>query len=307
MASLLERGLLTELIACPTNLCDAHRLPDVAVSSTLPRSTYGDSVSFTATVGGTGTTPTGTVQFIVDGQTFGSAVTLAGGTATSSSTTLLGAGKHTIQAQYSGDANYAANTGSYAQVVNQAHLSIVPDNLSRPVGQANPAADLHVQWLRQRRHGGDVKDHRISRPGDDGDAEQPGRQLPDHGDRRGHACRRPNYDFPSADFGTGTLTVTPGAASVVVGSTLPASTYGQSVSFTVTVSGGGPAPTGTVQFVVDGTNLGSAVTLVERKRHEPQHNPAGRGEATPSRPSTRATPTTRRTRAATPRSSTRHP
>ena len=25
MASLLERGLLTELITCTTNLCDAHR------------------------------------------------------------------------------------------------------------------------------------------------------------------------------------------------------------------------------------------------------------------------------------------
>jgi hypothetical protein len=39
-------------------------------------------------------------------------------------------------------------------------------------------------------------------------------------------------------FGAGTLTVTQGAASVVVGSPLPGSTYGQLVGFTVTVSGG---------------------------------------------------------------------
>ena len=71
----------------------------------------------------------------------------------------------------------------------------------------------------------------------------------------------PNYDFPSADFGSGTLTVTPGAVTVGVGSTLPNSTYGQSVSFTVTVSGGGPTPTGTVQFMVDGTDLGAPVML----------------------------------------------
>ena len=60
------------------------------------------------------------MQFVVDGTNFGSPVTLSGGTATSASTTLLGAGSHTVVAQYSGDANYAANTGSYTQVVNQA-------------------------------------------------------------------------------------------------------------------------------------------------------------------------------------------
>jgi hypothetical protein len=72
-----------------------------------------------------------------------------------------------------------------------------------------------------------------------------------------------NYDFPSARFGQGTLTVTHAAATTVsVGSTLSPSAYGQSVSFTATVAGGGPMPTGTVQFVVDGANLGAAVALV---------------------------------------------
>ena len=110
----------------------------MGVGSTLPDSTYGQSVSFTVMVSGGGPTPTGTVQFVVDGTDFGSPVTLSGGGATSPSTTLLGAGSHTVVAQYSGDPNYAANTGNYTQVVNQAPLSIVPDNLSRPVGQPNP-------------------------------------------------------------------------------------------------------------------------------------------------------------------------
>ena len=88
----------------------------MAVGSTLPSSTYGQSVSFTVTVSGGGPMPQGTVQFVVDGTNFGSPVTLSGGTATSASTTLLGAGSHTVEAQYSGDANYAANTGSYTQV-----------------------------------------------------------------------------------------------------------------------------------------------------------------------------------------------
>ena len=61
----------------------------------------------------------------------------------------------------------------------------------------------------------------------------------------------------------GTFSVLLGAniASVVLSSTRPGSTYGQSVSFTVVVSGGGPTPQGTVQFVVDGSNFGSPVTL----------------------------------------------
>ena len=43
-----------------------------------------------------------------------------------------------------------------------------------------------------------------------------------------------------------------------------ASTYGQPVSFAVTVSPAtsGVTPTGTVQFQADGVNFGSAVTLV---------------------------------------------
>ena len=66
---------------------------------------------------------------------------------------------------------------------------------------------------------------------------------------------------------------------MVVGSTLADSTYGQSVSFTVTVSGGGPMPTGTVQFVVDGTDLGSRGGAVGRKCDQPEHDASGCGQS----------------------------
>ena len=95
-------------------------LPQVSVGSTLPGSTYGQSVSFTVSVSGGGPTPTGTVQFLVNGTDSGTALTLSGGSATSPSTTLLGAGNHTVKASYSGDPNYAANSGTYTEVVNQA-------------------------------------------------------------------------------------------------------------------------------------------------------------------------------------------
>ena len=119
-------------------------------------------------VSGGGPTPTGTVQFVVDGTDLGSPVTLSGGAATSPSTTLLGAGSHTVVAQYSGDPNYAANTGNYTQVVNQAPLSIVPDNLSRPVGQPNPTLTYTLHRFRQRRQRELVQHHRRGRSVDHG-------------------------------------------------------------------------------------------------------------------------------------------
>src|SRR5439155_6688411 len=53
-----------------------------SVSSSKNPSTYGDAVTFTATVTNTatGATPTGTVQFVVDGQNFGSPVSISGNT-----------------------------------------------------------------------------------------------------------------------------------------------------------------------------------------------------------------------------------
>ncbi|MGC9987128.1 MAG: Ig-like domain repeat protein [Terriglobales bacterium] len=87
-------------------------VPGVSVGSSLNPSAYGQAVSFTATV--TGVSPTGTVQFNIDGSAFGSPVTLASGTATSGTTSTLSAGTHTVTAVYSGDTNNAGGTGTLA-------------------------------------------------------------------------------------------------------------------------------------------------------------------------------------------------
>src|SRR5207253_7832780 len=72
-----------------------NRPPPVAtttsVSSAQNPSVFGQSVSFTAVVtpqSGSGT-PTGTIQFMIDGSSFGNAVLLSGGAATSSPATGL--------------------------------------------------------------------------------------------------------------------------------------------------------------------------------------------------------------------------
>jgi hypothetical protein len=74
-------------------------------------STYGQTVTFTATVSAatpTAGSPTGSVQFQVDGMDLGSAITLANGTA-SVATSTLAAGTHSITATYSSSAPSWAN------------------------------------------------------------------------------------------------------------------------------------------------------------------------------------------------------
>ena len=110
----------------------------ITVTSTTNASVYGQSVTFTATVAanppGSGT-PTGTVQFQIDGTNFGTAVTLVGGNATSGATSALSAGSHSIQAMYSGDANFSPGTGTLTQTVNPAALSITANNATKTYGQ----------------------------------------------------------------------------------------------------------------------------------------------------------------------------
>jgi hypothetical protein len=86
----------------------------VVVSSANP-SARGQSVTFTATVAGSGGTPTGTVAFRDGATTLGTA-TLSGSTA-SYSTSSLSVGSHSITAVYGGDAQFGPST---SPVLNQA-------------------------------------------------------------------------------------------------------------------------------------------------------------------------------------------
>ena len=81
------------------------------VASSLNPSAYGQSVTFTATVSGGAGTPTGTVQFKVDGVNLGTPVTLVGGSA-SVSTAALAIGVHTVTAEYDGNTIYDISTGT---------------------------------------------------------------------------------------------------------------------------------------------------------------------------------------------------
>jgi autotransporter-associated beta strand protein len=104
-------------------------------------STYGQALTFTANVSSTvsgNPMPTGTVQFLVDGNSIGGAVTLLNGSATSQSVSTLRAGGHNIAAIYSGDGNYATNTGSLVSTVNPAPLTITANNQTKIYSAALP-------------------------------------------------------------------------------------------------------------------------------------------------------------------------
>jgi subtilase family serine protease len=84
-------------------------LPTVTVSSSASSVTSGQNVTLTATV--TGSSPTGTVQFYINGQLLGSAVPLVNGVAVLSAGLNI-TGQDTITANYSGDSRNIANTSA---------------------------------------------------------------------------------------------------------------------------------------------------------------------------------------------------
>jgi hypothetical protein len=251
--------------ASPGNafITGSHPTTLAIVASTGSTSTYGQSVTFTATISDSGAgVPTGSVKFY-DGATLlgdGSPLSGSGNSATSTFTTsTLAAGVHSpISAVYIPNGNLAGSSGSLSLTVNRAPLTITANSTSKFYGQTETFANTAFTET------GLVNGDTIT-----GVAET----------STGAAAPAPagTYNivpFAAAGSGlsdytvtyvNGTLTVNPAATGTVVVSSLNPSIYGQSVTFTATVSnttsGSSFVPTGSVQFVVDGSNFGSPVPL----------------------------------------------
>ncbi len=123
----------------PAVTVTAQTATTTAVASSANPSVFGQPVTFTATVArttGTGS-PTGSVQFVVDGSNFGSPVALTGLNTTQStaatSTSALSVGSHTVSATYIPTGGFNASNGALApnQVVNKANTTttITSDHL----------------------------------------------------------------------------------------------------------------------------------------------------------------------------------
>ena len=236
---------------------------------------YGQSVTFTATVApntGSGT-PCGTVQFLIDGTDFGSPVPLEGGSATSEAISSLSVASHTIQADYLGAGNFGASDGTLTQAVSQdsTTTSFVPSATTSDPGQtvtftasvaanapslATPAGT--VQFLI------DGSDFGSPVTLVNGSATSGGISSLSAASHTIEAVYSGGTDFATS---TGTLTETvaqQGTTTSVV-SSAGSSSLGQSVTFTANVATNVPGsgtPAGTVQFLIDGSDFGGPVTLV---------------------------------------------
>jgi Bacterial Ig-like domain (group 3)/Calx-beta domain/MBG domain len=98
-----------------------------SLSSSVNPSEFGQNVTFTANVSSTAGTPSGTVQFKVDGSNAGAPVTLNASGVAAFSLSALTAGMHTVTGDYSGDGNFIASAATLAGgqvVISQPSLSI---------------------------------------------------------------------------------------------------------------------------------------------------------------------------------------
>jgi hypothetical protein len=250
----------------------------LSVVSSVPNSVFGQPVHFTAalaiTAPGAGS-PSGSVQFKIDGANFADPVALSDLSAASSDISTIPVGAHTFSAVYLGDSNFSSATSSSpAQSVAKADTSLAISSSPNPspygvsvavtatVSANAPSIAVpssgSVQFVFDGvNYGSPVpidasgKAHKI---------------LPYTALWVGTHSITANYLGSSSfnpssastlnqEVGLGhvTLSLTPSAALILPNT---------SITFSATVIGNGsntPAPSGTLQFVVDGDNLGSPV------------------------------------------------
>jgi hypothetical protein len=244
------------------------------IASSANPSVYGQSVTFTATVSPTACwadTPTGTVQFQIDGSNFGSAVALVDGIATSSATATLSIGSHTVTAVYGGNINLAGSTGTLSggQNVNQATITTVASSANPSVyGQSvNFSATVSAAALGA---GAPIGTVQFQIDGSnfgsavalvDGIATSNATATLTIGSHTVTAVYSGNINLAGS---TGTLSggqeVNQATTTTVASSANP-SVYGQSVNFSATVSpttSGAGTPTGVVIFKEGSTTLASS-------------------------------------------------
>lgn len=118
------------LLVTPAGITSAigQILSSVTVSSSSLSVAAGNSVSLSATArsatSGVTTTPTGTVQLLVDNVPQGSSVALSGGAATLTLSTMgLASGSHKVSVAYSGDSIYASSKGTVVEDIISASAS----------------------------------------------------------------------------------------------------------------------------------------------------------------------------------------
>ena len=223
-----------------TTLTVNKATPTLSVASSGSPSSFGSSVTFTATISGG---PTGTVNFYDGGSQIGTG-TISGTTATFATTSLT-AGSHTITAGWPGNGNYNSITSaSITQTVSKVTPTITWSNPS-PItyGTALSATQLNAT-------SGGVAGTFV--------------YTPAAGTVLGAGSQTLSVTFTptdTTDYSTasGSVTLTVNKSSVSIGGTssISPSIYGDMVTWTFTFSGGGVTPTGTTTIMDGSVTLGT--------------------------------------------------
>ncbi len=236
----------------------------------------GLSETFTATVSSTdGTPPSGTVQFLVDGSTYGSPMALSGATATLPITEPLGI--YTIAAEYTGTANFAATLTSGETT---AALTVTSATLvSIAVTPASPSITKGL--TQQFTATGTYTDKSTANLTSEvtwasatpavATISAAGLATALTGGTTAITATLGSVTSPGD-----TLTVLKAATSTVVTPSSASVTYGQSATFTATVSSAAGTPAdGSVQFLVDGSDFGTPASVTEGTAALPIAEPMG--------------------------------
>ncbi len=240
-------GSVWKLVVPPVN---------VSLSSSLNPSTYGQSVTFTATVTPTnGGTPTGTITFMDGATTLGSGTLSSGSTAFT--TSALAVGPHSITGAYSGDSNYSPSTSSvFPQTVNQIPQTITCSGI--------PASAVYGTTFTASCTGGGSGNPVLFNSGGgctiSANSPSPATFTMISGT---NACtvlanQAGNTNYAQAPTFGQSVTAVLAVSTTAVSTSLSPSVYGQSVTFTANVTAGA---TGTVQFNIDGSTYGSPVAV----------------------------------------------
>jgi len=238
------------------------------VSAAPNPSTFGQSVTFTATVAATAPgsgTPDGSVTFTDGGATLCSAVALSSGSAICT-TSSLALGAHLVTASYSGSSSFATSSSTaYSLTVNQAtpNVTLAADVSPSVFGQTVNFTATVSSNVGSPTGGVTFKDGSAVMCtavalGASGQAncQAPALSVGSHAVTANYLGAG-NFQAASANF---TELVGKASTSVSVSSSAPTSIYGQSVTFTATVTPVAPGagtPTGTVTFQDSGTTIGT--------------------------------------------------
>ncbi|MGA2810464.1 MAG: PASTA domain-containing protein [Candidatus Acidiferrum sp.] len=232
----------------------------ISVASSMNPATAGQPVTLTATI--VGNSPTGTVAFLNGANSLSAAVPLSGGVA-SFTTSSLPVGADSITAIYSGDAKNATSTSArLSQVIalaasNTALISSgnhvtqgQPVTFSATVIGDSPTGTIHFS-------DGAISLGTASLTGNVAVITTSALKVGIHPITAVYGGDK--FNATSTSTVLEELISLNGTTTIALGSSINPLTIGQSVTFTATVTGN--SPTGTIQFLDGGKNLGSPVAL----------------------------------------------